>query len=91
MGGEIEIYESYFGTCRIRDKCNRVLVRKPSMFGMLKCNGFVYTRLRQRLLKRRANAYFKGLCKHQTLPLFTAAFGMLIMAWWILWERHTTE
>ena len=45
MSGEIEVDESYFGARRVRGKRGRGAGKKTPVFGMLKCNGCVYTQV----------------------------------------------
>ncbi len=45
FSGEIEIDESYFGAKRVRGKRGRGAANKTPVFGMLKRNGKVYTRI----------------------------------------------
>ena len=43
IGGEVEIYESYFGAKRVKGKRRRGASGKTNVFGILKRKGKVYT------------------------------------------------
>lgn len=45
MSGEVEVDESYFGPRRVRGKKGRGAYKKTPVFGLLKRNGKVYTRI----------------------------------------------
>ena len=86
--GEIEIDESYFGSKRVRGERGRGAANKTLVFGMLKCDGKVYTQIVKNCSA--SELYYLSIASLIALLSILIA-GRLMTDWLIMGPKSTTE
>jgi hypothetical protein len=88
LKGEIEIDESFFGPRRMKGKPGRGAYGKTVVFGLLKRQGAVYTKIVSDCTKPTLQAIIRGKV---SLESVIHTDGPPIMAWWTLVTRSISE
>ena len=84
LAGHVEVDESYFGPKRIRGKRRRGAGGKTVVFGLFKCNGWVYTEIAPNARKPTLQAVIRGKVD---LNSVIHSDGWATMVWLILVMR----